>query len=492
MNLSKSLVTAYMWNVVGKTTIRGLSVISTIVLVRVLSPEDFGIVAMATIFFGFFQMLANASVNRYIILLDDPSKDDYDAAWTLTILLRFFSMLILFAFSSVIAGYMTTPELTLVLQLICITNFIAAFQSAGMISLEREVNFKPLNKIAVIAKVIATAFTLFYAIKLESYFALIIGESVLIITTVLVSYIVCNHKPAFNFHFDKKMFQFASFLFLRNFVGYSRSQLDTFIVGKSFGNEALGEFSIARQFSIMPQTEIFGPAMQPAFSVLSRLKNNIPQFDSKLYQGLFIGYSLLVPSAFGLLYCADNFVGVVLGSQWNSVADYIGLLAFLMIPFYTQPILNIAYDSRHKSKLSIFPDIFALVFMLLTIFYFNPLSVVFFVDLRIIVGFATLIILFVSARLFLGLKLRLLALTLAPSLGCSVGMFALLKLINVDTSIQIVDLVIEVFVGAVLYCFWSFFTFAVLTKFWPNSFVTRLVPQKLYQILTFGLKPPSY
>jgi O-antigen/teichoic acid export membrane protein len=286
------------------------------------------------------------------------------------------------------------------------------------------------------------------------------------------------------------MFQFASFLFLRNLVGYSRSQLDTFIVGKSFGNEALGAFSIARQFSIMPQTEIFGPAMQPAFSVLSRLKNNIPQFDSKLYQALFIGYSLLVPSAFGFLYCADNFVSVVLGSQWSPVAEYIGLLAFLMIPFYTQPILNIAYDSRQKSKLSIFPDIFALVFMLVAVLYFKPSSVVLFVDLRIIIGFATLIILFVSARFFLGLKLQLLILTLAPSFVCSIGMFSLLKLIDVNTSIQIIDLAIEVCIGAVLYFFWSYITFVILTKFWPNSFVTRLVPNKMYQILSFGLKRP--
>ena len=65
-------------------------------------------------------------------------------------------------------------------------------------------------------------------------------------------------------------------------MGYSRSQLDTLIVGKSFGNDVLGAFSVARQFAIMPQDEIFDPAMQPAFSALSRLKNNIPVFDSKL------------------------------------------------------------------------------------------------------------------------------------------------------------------------------------------------------------------
>ena len=490
MNLSKSLITAYMWNVVGKTTIRGLSIISTIVLVRVLSPEDFGIMAMATIFIGFFHMLANASVNRYLILLDNPSKDDYDAAWTLAILLRFFSLLILFALSSVIADYMKTPELNLVLKIICLNSFLAAFQSPGMIRFERDVNYKPLNKIAVIAKVFATAVTLYFAVKLESYFALIIGESVLIIATVILSYIICNHKPAFNFNFEKKMFQFASFLFVRNFVGYSRSQLDTLIVGKSFGNEALGAFSIARQFSTMPQSEIIGPGMQPAFSVLSRLKNNIPQFDNKLYQALFMGYSLVVPSAFGLLYCADNFVSVVLGSQWTAVAEYIGLLAFLMIPFYTQPILNIAYDSRQKSKLSIFPDIFALIFMLVAVLYFKPSSVVLFVDLRIIIGFVTLIILFASARFFLGLKLRLLILTLAPSFVCSVGMFALLKLIKVDTTMQVIDLAIEACVGAVLYFFCSYVTFVFLTKLWPNSFVTRLVPHKMYQVLSFGLKRP--
>lgn len=213
MNLSKSLITTYKWNVLGKFIIRGLSVVSTLVLVRVLSPEDFGIMAMATIFIGFFQMLANASINRYLILLDNPSKSDFDAAWTLAIILRFFSMLMLFVLSSLIADYMATPELTIVLHIICLTHFLAAFQSAGMIKLERDINFKPLNKIAVLATICATIIALYFALQLESYFALIIGESVLIFVTVILSYVICSHKPTFNFNFDKKMFQFAHFYF---------------------------------------------------------------------------------------------------------------------------------------------------------------------------------------------------------------------------------------------------------------------------------------
>ncbi|WP_412971993.1 oligosaccharide flippase family protein [Glaciecola sp. MF2-115] len=483
MNLSKSLITAYKWNVVGNIAIRSLSVVSTLVLVRVLSPEDFGIMAMATIFIGFFQMLSNASVNRYLILLERPSKEDYDAAWTLTIILRFISMSILFALSSTIAKYMTTPELTLVLQIICFVYFLAAFMSPGMIKLERDINFKALNKIAVIAKLSATIITVYFAIKLESYFALIIGESVLISATLILSYVICTHKPALNFSFDPKMFQFASYIFLRNLVGYSRSKVDAFIVGKLFGNDVLGGFTVARQFAIMPQDEIFGPAMQPAYAALSQLKNNIAQFDAKLYQALFIGYSLLIPSAFGLLYCAENFVAVVLGAQWIAVAEYIGLIAFLMLPFYTQPILNIAYDSRQKSKYSIVPDILALTFMILAIYYFIPQSIVTFVDLRLVVGLLTLLILFIAAKLFLGLQLRLLLITLAPAALCSIVMFAFLNLMTIDTSVQTIDLIIEISLGFASYSLCYYLMFAVLIKLWPGSFVTRLIPNALYNLL---------
>ena len=335
MSKNKKFIVAYFWNLLGKFTIRGMGIVSTLVLVRLLSPDDFGLVAISTMFIGFFTVLTNAGINRYLILQESLSDNIYHSAWTLNLILRAIALMLVFVSAVTISDYMQDDRLVFVIQAAGVVGFIDAFKSIELVKLEKAINFGAINKIQIIAKVFAITATISSAIYYRSYLALIIGNLVSTTCVVVMSYWFTNAKLKVNFNFDRKMFTFSSQIFLRNIVGYSRSQVDTLLVGRYFDTAQLGQFAISKQFAILPQSEIISPAMQPAFSLLSSIKNSKELFFTKVYQALFFIYIFVVPAAGGLFVLADSFVMAVLGPQWSAAADYIGVLAFLMLPFST-------------------------------------------------------------------------------------------------------------------------------------------------------------
>ena len=472
----------------GKLIFRSISIISTLLLVRLLSPEDFGIMAISTMVIGLFAVLSDAGINRYIIMYDQPSDDIYNKAYTLNILLRFIAFLLVCASSYSIAQQMGNPELTFVIIVTAGASFLSAFKNIGLVRLERELDFGPLNKIIILAKLASTAITLIVAYQFRSYVALIIGTLTMEVLKVALSYYYCTYKPSLNFQFDKKMFSFSSFLLFRNLISYSRSQIDILLVGKKFGEGALGGFSIARQFAILPQTEIVTPAMQPAFSALSALNKVPAQFRQKIYQTLFSSYLFLVPSAVGLFILAKPFVLVVFGNAWLSIVDYIGILAFLMLPFVTQAILNIAYDNLGKTKLSFIVDLFGLIAIVTSFVLLVPATVEYFAQVRVAVGFCSLGLAIIFARIFLKIRLSyFIKLLLLPVISSVVMGFVVQSLL-IYIENPFLSLIAFSLCGAIVYSLCILIFMFVMLRLNSRSWLLNLFPTGVFKQLQLRLK----
>lgn len=485
MDTNRLFIHAYLWNTFGKFLVRGMGIISTLILVRILDPEDFGIMALAMMVSGFFIVVSDLGVNRYIILLDAPSKEDYDSAWTFNILLRLLVLSLIFFTSSYIAIYLENEDLTFVLNVVALTNFFSVLQSVKLIQFERELKFAVINKIQIATKVIAVSVTIGAAFYYKSYYALIIGTAVNVLITVVLSYAYTQYKPTINFTFKKEMFTFSFLLMLRNVVGYCRSQIDTLIVGKLFGGAALGGFNVARQFAILPQTEIIGPAMQPAFSLMSTLKNQPEKFKQKIYQSLLIIYSFIFPCGIGLFLLAEPFVYLVLGDKWSSTASYIGFLGFLMFPFATQMILHNVYDAFNKTKYSMFTDLYGLLLIILALKLLVFPSIEDFVIVRVCIGISSVFFSMILVKLITGLELiKLLKITLYPFI-MSFIMAAIMDKWYIPSDQAIFELSLNAFWGAIIYIFFYVIFFKLFLIVFSDSWFVNLLPQKALNILRF-------
>lgn len=486
MDIKAVFFTAYLWNMLGKLLVRGMGIFSTLILVRILDPSDFGIMALAMMVIGFFVVITDMGVNRYLILLEKPEKKDYDSAWTLNILLRALIVGAILLSSSKIGVFLDSVELEFVLNIIAVTCFFNVFQSIKLVELERNIDFKTINQIQVTAKIFSVTATVSSALYYESYFALLIGNATSTVLMLYLSYRYTRYYPKLNFNFTKQMFTFSFLLIVRNLVGYCRSQVDTLIVGKKFGEAALGEFNISRQFAILPQTEIVGPAMQPAFSLLSTLKKDKKAFMQKIYQGLFLIYSFITPCCIGLFMLAEPFVLTILGEKWSNTIPYIGYLGFLMFPFATQVILHALYDGMAKTKYSMLTDVFGLTAIILLVVFIDFETLDSFILGRVLIGAAALVLSLVLAKTIVGLSFRKMLTLSALPVICSAGLFFSLNYYMFEFNQSWLTLIVNVACGAFVYLGGYFILLKLLTVLNAKGWLCSLLPSPLLLFIKTG------
>jgi len=477
MELKQLFYKAYLWNTFAQFFVRGLGVISTLILVRILGPADFGVIAIANIVTGFFVIISTTASYRYLIIHRNIPEERFSSFWTLNICLSLISIVFLFLFAPIVADFMNDERLVLVIRLLAAIELIGVFKNIGMITFQRQINYAPENKILIFAKVISTIFTISFTVILENYFALIIGTFINILLSTIGTYVVSSFRPKLDFKFEWNMFAFGGFIMARNIIGYSRSQIDTLFVGRLFGSSTVGNYKVAMQFGIMPQTEILGPAMQPAFSALSSLKENVVELHNKAYQSLFLSYLIVVPAAFGLHLVAPSFVMTILGEQWVDAIPLIQVLGFLMIPFATQPILNTLYDAQGKTKFSLLTDIYGIVVIVIVTLLLNPSTASIFSDYRVLIGFTSVLLGFLLSKIFLKLRIWKLLVTVFVPIVLSLLMYSILLSAELSYSSSTITLIVNALAGAFIYFVVAVLLINILGRFFRRSFLYRLFPK---------------
>lgn len=483
---SKLVVRAYLWNFLSNGVVRSFGIVSTLILVRILDSDDFGIVAIGMLVVGFFDVLANIGVNRYLILKENPTHEDYSSAWTFNVCLRillFFSLLIASPF---IANFFDNPELQFVFIFLGSLQLLGALNNIGLVKLEKELNFSVKNKILMLAKVFSFIATVSAAFYFQSYFAMLSGLLINAVVFLIASYSLCSFRPKFVLKFDREMVTFSMFLFVRNFVGYTRAQMDLFIISSSFGKSVTGEFSVAKNFSMLPLGELIAPAMAPVFSVLSKLKGKPEELEIKSFQALFLMYLVIIPSAIGTYMVSAPFTAIVLGEKWLHVHSVLGMLAFLMLPFTTQPILNILYDAKNKVRQSIWIDVIGIVVLIIAVYYFMPNTLNQFVDIRLQVAFFMFLFSLMHAKAVTNLSLTKMSIIfIIPIIPSTIMYFALDACKSLAGNV-FEELVIQVGVGILSYSACLVLIGVIQVNLLKSKFVNQMIPEKAHRILKLG------
>ena len=468
MTLAKKIATGYFWTFIGNWSIRLIGIGSMLILVRILSPTDFGLMAIATLVIGGFDILTNAGIQRYILLQANVDSQLLDSSWTLNLLLRTIMIVLIYNTAGFAGEYFNDTRLKEVLEFICITQFVTALRNIGMVLHIKDGNFKPQATLSVIAKISATATTIYFAYLLENYWCLVYGTLTHVIISVLGSYYFHPYRPSFNFKFHREQFIFSSKLMLRTTAGYIRSKLDIFLVGKGFGLEGTGKYSVAQEFAILPFAEIISPATMPIFSGLAQYKNNRKILFDKTFKYLTLVYLILIPSIVGVIITAKQICFLLLGQKWAGAEDIMRALALLMLPFSLQPILNNLYDYLGKPGITAIVDWLGIILICSTLFL-SLNTVEEFAYIRSAIGVFIFLFMIVLARIVIKLPIKLMVRVLLVPCISSYAMFLGFDLLYINNELSPKGLALNVFFGAAVYALIAFFLiFSFFVEFKPG------------------------
>jgi lipopolysaccharide exporter len=333
-----------LWMVLAKLAERSLGTISMLVLARVLVPHDFGIVAMAMSFVALLEMLSNFGLDVALIQKQTRDRDHWDTAWTFNVLIGIGIAIMMFLGAAPVAAFFREPALTNVLCVLALGSAAQGFQNIGLVAFRTEMQFDREFRFLTAKKLIGFFITIPLAIILDSYWALVIGQTAGRFVSTGLSYWVHPYRPRLSLTARRELFHFSGWMLILNMIHFIRERSAVWVIGRMAGPAPLGAFTIAYEITSMPSSELIAPINRAVLPAYAKLAAESPDALRREYLSV-VGVIVLLatPAVLGLAATAPLLVPVVLGPNWVSAVPVLTLLSFFGFTYIVQSNAQACY-----------------------------------------------------------------------------------------------------------------------------------------------------
>lgn len=342
---------------------RSLGLVSTLILARLLLPEDFGIVAIAAITLQLATILSNTGIQQYIPQKDSVDDTDVNTAWSIDVLMKFGLWLVMLLAAPFIGAFYDNEPVVGAIQVVSIVILLRALQNPGLHLLRRELSYKTIFWLLSTQKIISFIFVVTIAVYTGSFWAIIVGDIVSAIVGIVGSYVMHPYRPRFTLKRRLEQWSFTKWMFARGIMGFFRAQLDNLMVSKMFTIGELGIYNVIRGISVLPATDIIAPASEPLLSSFSRVKHDLVSLDRQFRTALLLGFLLILPICALLAAFSDQLVLVLLGENWRDKGPLLANLTVLLFSFALGSMLGNLYIAIGKIRLIFVYNVISLLFI---------------------------------------------------------------------------------------------------------------------------------
>lgn len=364
MKITKSIAIGATWLVALRLVSRGLGLISTLILVRLLSPEDFGLNAIAMSIFALIDLFSRFGFDTVLIQKQDVQKAHYDTAWTFNVLFGVFACLVIIVSSSFVADFYNSKNLENILYVISILFLLNGIVNIGTVDFRKNLTFEKEFKLQILPKVISFFCTLGLAFWFRNYWALILGSLIWKGLIVFFSYSFHPYRPKLSLSKWKDLFDFSKWIFLNNFVLYFNKQSPELLVGKIISPKAAGFISIATELSFLATGELVSSINRAAYPGYSKVSFNAKKLK-ELYIDVISSISLWVfPAGIGLASISGLFVPAFMGSEWIEMTGAINYLAIASMLFALNSNTGYVFLATAKPHLTTYISLIRVVIFL--------------------------------------------------------------------------------------------------------------------------------
>lgn len=341
-----------MWSAIHKFAIMILNFVSSIVLARLLTPHDYGIIGMLTIFLAVSTTFIDGGFGSALIQKKRPTNEDYSTILFWNIGLSVFLYCILFVCSPLIARFYELPLLTDVLRAQSLVLIINAFRIVQRNQLRKKLQFKKIAIINCSSNFASLFLTIILAYKGFGVWALVFQQLSLSFLTTLLYWITSNWKPKFAFSWKsfKELFGFGSFILLSNLFNTLCNNIQGLLIGKVYNASSLGFYTKARRTELLSSTFISSVLDQVAYPVLSESQNNQARMVGILKKFICTSAYLTFPLMLLLILLARPIFILLYSERWEQSIPYFQILCLAGIAISLQSINSHAVAAVGKSK----------------------------------------------------------------------------------------------------------------------------------------------
>ncbi|MCW2240911.1 oligosaccharide flippase family protein [Azospirillum canadense] len=319
------------WMIFLRLASRGVGIVSMLVMARLLLPDDFGLVALATTIAGAVEALGMIGLQLALIRENGVNRDLYDTAFTMTVIRGVLTGLIVAASAPVVASFFADDRLTAVLFVIAAGAALQGFENIGTVAFRKDLAFDREVVLFMTARVSTFLVTLVCALATHSHWALVAGISASRVVRVVMSYRMHPYRPRFTLIAWRRLINFSVWIWVASVAGFLRDQADAFVIGRCLGMTQVGVFRLGTEISSLTTSELVQPicrALLPGFSAMHNAGRNVSDSVVESFSAVCL---LVLPAALGLSLVAAPLVHLALGPNWSEAVPVIRILGMFVI-----------------------------------------------------------------------------------------------------------------------------------------------------------------
>ncbi|PTB99110.1 polysaccharide transporter [Marinobacter sp. Z-F4-2] len=389
-----------------KASHRSIGLISTLILARVLTPDDFGLVAIVSLVVHLFDILATAGSTQYIIQKNGVTERDLNTAWSIDLILKTSIQILLISLSPFVSDYYDKPELQWAITVASFSLPISAMVNPGLLLLKKNLDFSKILKLSIFQKVFSFCIVMTVIAIHPSYWALIAGDIAASFFFTVGSYRVHLFRPRFSLAELREQFNFSQWVVLKSIFGYARSQADTVIASSLFSMANLGSYHLIKNLISLPIRDIVGPVLEPLLAAFAATKvENRDLLPAQIRVSISIIFFVITPITVFTWSYSQIIVDFILGSKWNNAEPILAAMSLLLLPYSLNKILEICCISVGLVRQIFIYDVVSTISIVgfLIIFSAETISEFSFRFSLLNIGFSIVFLIYVDRLIALGI-----------------------------------------------------------------------------------------
>lgn len=322
-----NLIRGAIWTVGTRWLIKAMGFINTVIMARLLVPEDYGIVAMGMLTVGLIQAFLEFSSTLALLRKQEVTRDEIDSAWTLRLIQGCLAGLIISLSAPLAAGYFEEPRLLEVLWTFAACVVIASGSNIAQTLALKEFDYTLDFKVTTLGKLASVIATIGFGLILGDYRALALGIVVGYLTPFILSYVLHAYRPRWNTRKIGEIWGLTKWLLVSNIGGFLMRKSDELLAGRVGTTTEFGLYNVGSDLGQLPVAEV-GPAMQRAIlPVLATIKDDLERTRRAVLKTLSAIATVIWPIGLGFAALSHEATELILGSKWLAASSFVAIFA---------------------------------------------------------------------------------------------------------------------------------------------------------------------
>ena len=321
---------ALRWNLTVRTVAQIVTWSITIIVARLLTPGDYGLMGMAEIVIGFCLLVNHLGAVPALVQQREIAPAMLRQTFALVLLSNAVLYAILFAASPFLALFLDEPRLTVIVRVLALGLLIGAFSAVPYALLQRDLNFKSVSLIEFAASCFGALTTLALVVAGNGVWGLVIGNLATLSGVSMGLLVLTRFRllPRFRFAGFSPTLSFGLQFSSASILSYANRNLPGMIIGKTLGSIDLGYYSVMYDFAMLPLNKLMALTNQIAFAAYSRIQEDRFLVRRYFFESARVMLLVIFPLSWGAAAVAGDLIAVVLGSKWLSATLVLEVIAF--------------------------------------------------------------------------------------------------------------------------------------------------------------------